>query len=112
MVIWDLTCDILPCAGSGGSDWRKIEVMRVNEATGEGKKLDDVLEFVKFSSITWTHDNKVPPLVSAQSAWQPPMHQQWSAICHALKLMEGPHSHMLRRSRGAALSCQYNPHPS
>ncbi|BDA42115.1 Prolyl endopeptidase [Coccomyxa sp. Obi] len=43
--------------GSGGSDWRKIEVMRVDEASGEGKKLNDVLEYVKFSSIAWTHDN-------------------------------------------------------
>lgn len=46
-------------AYSGGSDWRKIEIMRVDPKSGEGKKLDDVLEYVKFSSIAWTHDHKV-----------------------------------------------------
>ncbi len=59
---------------SGGSDWRKIELMHVNASTGEGKKLDDLLEFVKFSSIAWTHDNKVRSLSLAAPKLQRQCH--------------------------------------
>jgi len=48
----DVTC-------SGGSDWRKIEIMAIDPKTGSGTKTDDLLEYVKFSSIAWTHDHKV-----------------------------------------------------
>ena len=44
---------------SGGSDWRKIELLQVDPATGSGTKMDDTLDYVKFSSIAWTHDHKV-----------------------------------------------------
>lgn len=37
-----------------GSDWSVINVLDV----GGVKKLDDVLRFVKFSGMSWTHDNK------------------------------------------------------
>jgi len=37
-----------------GSDWNTIKFMKVENQ----EKLDDVLENVKFSCITWTHDNK------------------------------------------------------
>jgi hypothetical protein len=50
---------------SGGSDWRKIEVMRVDQGSGQGKKLSDMLEYVKFTSIAWTHDHKVCIAVAA-----------------------------------------------
>jgi len=41
---------------SGGSDWSTIQVMRVTG--GIPTPLPDKLEFVKFSSMSWTHDNK------------------------------------------------------
>ena len=44
---------------SGGSDWREIEILSVDSATGAPTKLGDKLEYVKFSSIAWTHDHKV-----------------------------------------------------
>ena len=43
---------------SGGSDWRTIHVMRIDQETGESERLSDKLENVKFSSMAWTHDNK------------------------------------------------------
>lgn len=48
-------------ACSGGSDWRTIKVMRIDQASGKGEDLSDVLEHVKFSSMAWTHDNKACP---------------------------------------------------
>uniref|UniRef100_M4B8P4 Prolyl endopeptidase n=1 Tax=Hyaloperonospora arabidopsidis (strain Emoy2) TaxID=559515 RepID=M4B8P4_HYAAE len=40
----------------GGSDWQTIHVMDVQD---EGTKmLEDTVEWVKFSSISWTHDDK------------------------------------------------------
>nr|DAD46649.1 TPA_asm: hypothetical protein HUJ06_016586 [Nelumbo nucifera] len=39
---------------SSGSDWVTIKVMRVDDKTVE----PDTLSWVKFSSISWTHDNK------------------------------------------------------
>lgn len=42
---------------SGGSDWCTIQVMSIDDE-GKAKVLDDKLEFVKFSSMAWTHDNK------------------------------------------------------
>ena len=44
---------------SGGSDWREIEMLSIDTATGAPTKLGDKLEYVKFSSMTWTHDHKV-----------------------------------------------------
>ncbi|CAK0748120.1 hypothetical protein CVIRNUC_001815 [Coccomyxa viridis] len=44
--------------GSGGSDWREIEMLSIDTATGAPTKLGDKLEYVKFSSMTWTHDHK------------------------------------------------------
>jgi prolyl oligopeptidase len=44
-----------------GSDWSTVYV-RSTEAPFKGvedaSKLDDVVQFVKFSSVTWTHDEK------------------------------------------------------
>jgi prolyl oligopeptidase len=39
---------------SGGSDWDTIHVMNVKT----GKKLSDTVHWVKFSGVSWTHDNK------------------------------------------------------
>ena len=44
---------------SGGSDWREIEMLSIDTATGAPTKLGGKLEYVKFSSIAWTHDHKV-----------------------------------------------------
>ncbi|KAK9846596.1 hypothetical protein WJX81_007362 [Elliptochloris bilobata] len=44
--------------GSGGSDWRTIKLMRIDQASGKGEDLSDTLEHVKFSSMAWTHDDK------------------------------------------------------
>ena len=44
---------------SGGSDWREIEILSIDTTTGAPTKLGDKLEYVKFSSMTWTHDHKV-----------------------------------------------------
>ena len=55
---------------SGGSDWRTIKVKQIDVETGDAKDMEDHLEHVKFSSIAWTHDNKVPPpfLINALSS--------------------------------------------
>lgn len=39
---------------SSGSDWNSIHFID----TKSGKKLPEVLEKVKYSSMSWTHDNK------------------------------------------------------
>ncbi|KAI9917523.1 hypothetical protein PsorP6_013094 [Peronosclerospora sorghi] len=39
----------------GGSDWQTIQVMAVHE---DSKLLEDTIEWVKFSSIAWTHDDR------------------------------------------------------
>ena len=44
---------------SGGSDWVYIQVLAIDQETGETTDLDDKLEYVKFSSLAWTHDHKV-----------------------------------------------------
>ena len=44
---------------SGGSDWVHIRVLSIDQDTGEAHDLEDKLDFVKFTSLTWTHDNKV-----------------------------------------------------
>ena len=33
--------------------------MAIDPKTGAGTNTDDLLEYVKFSSIAWTHDHKV-----------------------------------------------------
>ena len=43
---------------AGGSDWRTVHVMAVDEATGRGTVLADELHFVKFSSEAWTRDGR------------------------------------------------------
>ncbi len=52
---------------SGGSDWRTIHVMRIDQETGESERLSDKLENVKFSSMAWTHDNKA---CNKAAAWR------------------------------------------
>ncbi|KAG7670094.1 putative Prolyl endopeptidase [Nannochloris sp. 'desiccata'] len=42
---------------SGGSDWRTVTVSKINQETGERTELADVLQHVKFTSLSWTHDN-------------------------------------------------------
>ncbi|GLC56852.1 hypothetical protein PLESTB_001156200 [Pleodorina starrii] len=42
----------------GGSDWNTIQVMRVSPSDAPPTPLEDTLEFVKFSSLSWTHDNR------------------------------------------------------
>ena len=39
---------------TSGSDWREVRVRDVNNA----RDLTDTLKWVKFSNISWTHDNK------------------------------------------------------
>ncbi len=48
---------------SGGSDWVHINVLTVDQETGETSDLEDKLEYVKFSSLAWTHDHKVSHLI-------------------------------------------------
>jgi prolyl oligopeptidase PreP (S9A serine peptidase family) len=43
--------------GSGGSDWRTLKISRVVQ--GGREDLAETLQHVKFSSLAWTHDNKV-----------------------------------------------------
>jgi hypothetical protein len=49
---------------SGGSDWAYIKVLTVDQETGETTDLEDKLEYVKFSSLAWTHDHKVGTMCS------------------------------------------------
>ncbi|KAG2433756.1 hypothetical protein HXX76_008118 [Chlamydomonas incerta] len=42
----------------GGSDWCTIQVLRVDAAGGPPAPLADKLEYVKFSSLAWTHDQR------------------------------------------------------
>lgn len=42
---------------SGGSDWRTIHLLEIDQSTGIHTKHSDILENVKFSGMTWTHDN-------------------------------------------------------
>ena len=44
---------------SGGSDWVSIKVLTIDQQTGETSDLEDKLEYVKFSSLAWTHDHQV-----------------------------------------------------
>lgn len=44
---------------SGGSDWRTVKVMEIDQESGEVSEREDVLDHVKFSGMTWTHDHKV-----------------------------------------------------
>ena len=53
---------------SGGSDWVYIKVLTVNQETGETADLEDKLEYVKFSSLAWTHDHKVGTMWHMASA--------------------------------------------
>lgn len=39
----------------GGSDWQTIKVLAVHD---DNKVLEDTVEWVKFSAIAWTHDDK------------------------------------------------------
>lgn len=43
---------------SGGSDWRTVHVLAVDQASGAPSPLADKLEHVKFTSLAWTHDGK------------------------------------------------------
>ena len=44
---------------SGGSDWVSIKVLTIDQQTGESTDLNDKLEYVKFSSLAWSHDHQV-----------------------------------------------------
>ena len=44
---------------SGGSDWVTIHLLSVDQQTGQTTDKQDKLEYVKFSSLAWTHDHKV-----------------------------------------------------
>jgi len=53
---WDLSDDgrlFAYATGSGGSDWREVRIREV----GTGRDLPDHLRWIKFSGISWTHDN-------------------------------------------------------
>lgn len=41
-----------------GSDWCELHVLRINAADGRVTQLADVIRWVKFSSIAWSHDNR------------------------------------------------------
>jgi prolyl oligopeptidase len=43
---------------SGGSDWRTVHLMCIDQESGKRTDLEDKLEHVKFSGLTWTHDHK------------------------------------------------------
>jgi prolyl oligopeptidase len=43
---------------SGGSDWRTVHVLAVDQTTGAPAPLADKLEHVKFTSLAWTHEGK------------------------------------------------------
>ena len=43
---------------AGGSDWRTVRVMKLDQAAGTGTLLPDELTNVKFSAETWTKDGK------------------------------------------------------
>jgi prolyl oligopeptidase len=43
---------------SGGSDWREVLFMGIDDFTGAQEDLPDKLTGVKFSSMAWTHDSK------------------------------------------------------
>ena len=43
---------------SGGSDWRTVHVLRVDQDDGTPHELADKLEHAKFTSLAWTHDGK------------------------------------------------------
>lgn len=43
---------------SGGSDWRTVRVVQIDNTTGAGTLLDDELKYVKFSNEAWTPDSK------------------------------------------------------
>ena len=43
---------------SGGSDWRTVHVLRVDQADGTPSPLADKLDHAKFTSLAWTHDGK------------------------------------------------------
>lgn len=65
--------------GSGGSDWRTLHISRVGE--GGRQDLDETLQHVKFSSLAWTHDHKVPRccavlLVKSMAAVATTMHHK------------------------------------
>ena len=47
---------------SGGSDWVHIKILSIDQETGKAGDLEDKLEYVKFTSLMWTHDNKVEPM--------------------------------------------------
>ena len=42
----------------GGSDWCTIQVLRVDPSGAPPTPLADKLEYVKFSSLAWTHDQR------------------------------------------------------
>ncbi len=52
---------------SGGSDWRTIHVMRIDQASGKAERLSDTLEHVKFTSMAWTHDNKARTCIASHT---------------------------------------------
>ena len=58
---------------SGGSDWVHIKILSIDQETGEARHLQDKLDYVKFTSLMWTHDNKVEHCLDASeilAMWQ------------------------------------------
>lgn len=70
---------------SGGSDWVNIRVLTIDQDTGDTTDLDDKLEYVKFSSLAWTHDHKVGCHHHASAAAL--LHHVHRSLCEAKQEM-------------------------
>jgi hypothetical protein len=106
---------------SGGSDWRTVHVLRVDQADGTPSPLADKLDHAKFTSLAWTHDGKgffyhryPPPAKAADLGTEVDSNvdkEMWCVLCffwrkHAPARPFAPH---LRRRHPASahtlLSC-------
>lgn len=107
---------------SGGSDWRTVHVLTVDQTTGAPAPLADKLEHVKFTSLAWTHEGKgffyhryPPPAKGGTSGrrWIPMWTKRCGAwlgvrvgICSTIAAVASPHGCM----RTYVLRVQ-TPHP-
>lgn len=56
---WSECGDFVAMAFStGGTDWRTVNVHKVDQESGERQQLGDELQHVKFTSLAWTHDSR------------------------------------------------------